>query len=87
MFLSITTVDENAPDAFVPTPTTWTIMVIAFIALTIVFVKLIKKLNAKEKIVFIILAIIGYTALGCLGYAIVTTICKSYCARKENKKK
>ena len=87
MFLSITTVAENAHDAFVPTPTTWTIMVIAFIALTIVFVKLIKKLNAKEKIVFIIFAIIGYTALGCVGYAIVATICKSYCVRKENKKK
>ena len=87
MFLSITAVDENASDAFVPTPTTWTIMVISFIALTIVFVKLIKKLNVREKIVFIIFAIIGYTTLGCLGYAIVATICKSYCARKENKKK
>lgn len=86
MFLPIITVDENAPNALALPITIWTIVIICFIALTIVFVKQLKKLNASEKTAFIIFAIIGFIIIGCMGYAIVTAICALYCARKENKK-
>ena len=83
MFLPIITIDENAPNALALPIAIWVIVIICFIALTIAFLKQIKKLNASEKTAFVIFAIIGFIIIGCMGYAIVTAICALYSAKKE----